>query len=46
MRLVTVEMTVVRAGMFTPAAKVSVAKSTLILLALNKSSMNALCANR
>ena len=41
-RLVTVEMTVVRAGILTPAASVSVAKSTLILLALNRSSMNAL----
>lgn len=40
-RFVTVEMTVVLAGILTPAASVSVANNTLILFALNRSSMNA-----
>jgi len=39
-RLVTVDMTVVRAGMLTPAASVSVAKRTFTLFALKRSSTN------
>mmetsp|Transcript_19571 Transcript_19571/g.43628 ORF Transcript_19571/g.43628 Transcript_19571/m.43628 type:complete len:267 (-) Transcript_19571:984-1784(-) len=40
MRFVTEVMTVVLAGIFTPAASVSVANRTLILFALKRSSMN------
>ena len=45
-RFAMLQMTVVRAGMLMPAARVSVAKTTFINSTRNKLSTNALCAGR